>query len=38
MDQVVDLDSLATWTKVIMEKAALFRKVMHMAMGNLSIV
>jgi hypothetical protein len=37
MDQVVDLDSLATWAKVIAERAALFRKVMPMAMENLSI-
>jgi hypothetical protein len=37
MDQVVDLDSPATWAKVTPERAALFRKVMHMAMENLSI-
>ncbi len=37
MDQVVDLDSLTTWVKVIAEKAVLFRKVMPMAMENLSI-
>jgi len=37
IDQVVDLDSLATWAKVIVEKAALFKKVMPMAMENLSI-
>ncbi len=37
MDQVVDLDSLATWAKVIVERAALFRRVMPMAMENLSI-
>jgi len=37
MDQVVDLDSLATWARVIVEKAALFKKVMPMAMENLSI-
>ncbi len=37
MDQVVDLDSLATWAKVIAERAALFRRVMPMAMENLSI-
>jgi hypothetical protein len=37
MDQVVDLDSLATWARVIAERAALFRKVMPMAMENLSI-
>jgi hypothetical protein len=37
MDQVVDLDFLATWAKVITGKAALFKKVMPMAMENLSI-
>jgi hypothetical protein len=37
MDQVMDLDSLATWAKVITERATLFRKVMPMAMENLSI-
>jgi hypothetical protein len=37
MDQVVDLDSLATWAKVIAEKAVLFRRGMPMAMENLSI-
>jgi hypothetical protein len=37
MDQVVDLDSLATWARVIVEKVALFRRVMPMAMENLSI-
>jgi hypothetical protein len=37
MDQVVDLDSLATWARVITERAALFRRVMPMAMENLSI-
>jgi hypothetical protein len=37
MDQVVDLDSLAAWVKVIAKKAALFKKVMPMAMENLSI-
>jgi hypothetical protein len=37
MDQVVDLDSLATWAKVIAERAALSRRVMPMAMENLSI-
>jgi len=37
MDQVVDLDSPTTWAKVIAERAALFRKVMPMAMENLSI-
>jgi hypothetical protein len=37
MDQVVDLDSLATWAKVIAERATLFRMVMPLAMENLSI-
>jgi hypothetical protein len=37
MDQVVDLDSLATWARVIAKKAALFKRVMPMAMENLSI-
>jgi len=37
MDQVVDLDSLATWARVIAERAVLFKKVMPMAMENLSI-
>ncbi len=37
MDQVVDLDSLATWARVIAERATLFRRVMPMAMENLSI-
>ncbi len=37
MDQVVDLDSLTTWARVIAERAALFRRVMPMAMENLSI-
>jgi hypothetical protein len=37
MDQVVDLDSLATWVRVIAERATLFRKVMPTAMENLSI-
>jgi len=37
MDQVVDLDSLATWVKVIVERAAPFKRVMPMAMENLSI-
>ncbi len=37
MDQVVDLDSPTTWAKVIAKKVALFRKVMPMAMENLSI-
>jgi hypothetical protein len=33
----VDLDSPATWAKVIAEKVVLFRGVMPMAMENLSI-
>jgi len=37
MDQVVDLDSLATWARVIVERVALFKRVMPMAMENLSI-
>ncbi len=37
MDQVVDLDSLATCAKVIAKRAALFKRVMPMAMENLSI-
>jgi hypothetical protein len=37
MDQVVDLDFLATWARVIAKKAALFWRVMPMAMENLSI-
>jgi hypothetical protein len=37
MDQVVDLDSPTTWARVIVEKVALFRRVMPMAMENLSI-
>jgi hypothetical protein len=37
MDKVVDLDSLTTWARVITERVALFRRVMPMAMGNLSI-
>ncbi len=37
MDHVVDLDSLATWARVIAERAALFWRVMPMAMENLSI-
>jgi hypothetical protein len=37
MDQVVDLDSPATWVRVIVERSALFKKVMPMAMENLSI-
>jgi hypothetical protein len=37
MDQVVDLDSPTTSAKVIAERVALFRRVMPMAMENLSI-
>jgi hypothetical protein len=37
MDQVMDLDSLTTWATVIAERAALFKRVMPMAMENLSI-
>jgi hypothetical protein len=37
MDQVVDLDYPATWVKVIEERATLFRRVMPMALENLSI-
>ncbi len=37
MDQVMDLDSPTTQAKVIAKKAALFRRVMPMAMENLSI-
>ncbi len=37
MDQLVDLDSPSIWVKVIAERAPLFKKVMPMAMENLSI-
>jgi hypothetical protein len=37
MDQVMDLDFPSIWAKVIAERAALFRRVMPMAMENLSI-
>jgi hypothetical protein len=37
MDQVVDLDSPATWARIIVERVALFRRVMPMAMEILSI-
>jgi hypothetical protein len=33
----VDLDSPATWVRVIAEKVVLFMRVMPMAMENLSI-
>ncbi len=37
MDQVVDLDSLATWVKVVAKRTALFQRAMPMAMENLFI-
>jgi hypothetical protein len=37
MDQVVDLDSPATWDKVIVKRVVLFKRVMPMAMENLSM-
>ncbi len=37
MDQVVDLDYPATWVRVIIERAALFKRVVPMAMENLFI-
>jgi hypothetical protein len=37
MDQVVDLDSPTTWARVIIERVVIFRRVMPMAMENLSI-
>jgi hypothetical protein len=37
MDQVMDLDSPATWAKVIAERVALFKRVMPMVMENLCI-
>jgi hypothetical protein len=37
MDQVVDLDSPTTWAKVIAKRVVLFKRVMPMAMDNLSI-
>jgi hypothetical protein len=37
MDQVVDLDSPTTWVRVIVERATLLRRVIPMAMENLSI-
>jgi hypothetical protein len=37
MDQVVDLDSPTTWARVNVERVALFKKVMPMAIENLSI-
>ncbi len=37
MDEVVDLNFLTTWAKVITERVDLFRRAMPMAMENLSI-
>ncbi len=37
MDQVVDMDSPTTWVRVIAGRVALFKRVMPMAMENLSI-
>jgi hypothetical protein len=37
MDQIVDLDSPTTWARVIAKRVALFKRVMPMAMENLSI-
>jgi len=37
MNQVVDLDSPSTWARVIVEKVALLKRVIPMAMENLSI-
>jgi hypothetical protein len=37
MDKVVDLDSPATWVRVAAEKVAIFKRIMPMAMENLSI-
>jgi hypothetical protein len=37
MDQVVYLDSPTTWARVIAKRVALFKRVMPMAMENLSI-
>ncbi len=37
MDQVVDLDSPTIWARVIAERAAISKRVMPMAMENLSI-
>jgi len=37
MDQVVDLDSLAIWARVIAKRVTLLRRVMRMAMENLSV-
>jgi len=37
MDQVVDLDFPTIWVKVIADRVTLFKRVMSMAMENLSI-
>jgi len=37
INQVVDLDSPTTWVRVIIKKVVLFKRVMPMAMENLSI-
>jgi hypothetical protein len=37
MDQVVDLDSPAIWVRIIVKKVILFKRVVLMAMENLSI-
>jgi hypothetical protein len=37
MDQVVDLDSPTTWVRVIAERVVILKRVMPMAMENLSI-
>jgi len=37
MDEVVDLDSPITWARVIAKRVVLFKRVMPMAMENLSI-
>jgi hypothetical protein len=37
MDQVVDFGSPTTWARVIAKRVVLFKKVMPMAMENLSI-
>ena len=37
MELAVDLDSPSTWARVISERAALFQRVMPMAMENLAI-
>ncbi len=37
MDHVVDLDSLIIWARVIIKRVAILRRVLPMAMENLSI-